>query len=842
MPKTSTRPQTKKYITPNTKRGKQALQYLHKQCDKALNFCQQEGLTTLEDFAEALEEISASDNPKLAIEAKVNEGGLAMRLKQAPDLGYTTGKYLMQHLGYEAQEDLQKFTRQGIENFLNPDAELDELEDESDFESELKFALNDLENEGGKESKDLENLLAENPPKTQQKTQGKERTNSTSNSANKSPKTNSKTSVPLEIDSVLNAAADLSQAAVLQTNEVDGFAMGGTASTLAILTTIVGKAAATKLMDMAKNVQQKGQLSKVAARLKTAQERADKLAEREENIQEYLTETNPNQEALAGLTEEQIDEEEQFAVEADSNHSPLNPSDHPVNRLAQAVSQLDRQINKSQLTDKNENAEPIVDANASFDEQLKQINKALERIEKRLDNLERRIEALEQTLQDSKIASDLDKNETNLIDSYPSPETDINSLSHSSKFTFGKASPRLAECGKILMQLSDLNRQEVQPTDSSRETFPDLDRQNNHLIIKDPKEGEFIVVVYNDTNDSENEKTTVKLYANSNGMKLLDASYNSDSQEWSVKRNNLSDAGLQMIEQWGKNLLPNSALVSEPNNLNTRQVPPPIPSATLYFDGGSRGNPGMAAGAAVLITPDGETHTAAVPLEAATNNQAEYAGLIAGLKKARELEVTRLEVKGDSQLVINQVTGEYQVKNPTLQALHAETQSLLSEFDQVDFTWVERSENALADAAVNQCLDKWAVNTAKTTKLPEYSDLTASCACILYNCSLLFPEETEDGLPIGNAILYADQEGGATTISLETEDGLELFSATVRNQEWTIHNDQLTDEDKETIKSSLPDFEELDGVSEAKSQEIESEKQSKSQRSEQVKRHRQIEA
>jgi hypothetical protein len=71
---------------------------------------------------------------------------------------------------------------------------------------------------------------------------------------------------------------------------------------------------------------------------------------------------------------------------------------------------------------------------------------------------------------------------------------------------------------------------------------------------------------------------------------------------------------------------------------------------------------------------------------------------------------------------------------------------------------------------------------------------------------------------------------------------LELFSATVRNQEWTIHNDQLTDEDKETIKNSLPDFEELDGISEAKTQEIESEKQLKSQRSEQVKRHRQIEA
>ena len=185
---------------------------------------------------------------------------------------------------------------------------------------------------------------------------------------------------------------------------------------------------------------------------------------------------------------------------------------------------------------------------------------------------------------------------------------------------------------------------------------------------------------------------------------------------------------------------------------------------------------------------------------------------------------------------------EYQVKNPSLQALHAETQSLLSEFDQVNFTWVERDENALADAAVNQCLNESAASAAKTPELPESSDLTGTCSQILYNCSLLFPEETEDGLPMGNTILYADQEEDSTTISLEAEDGLELFSATVRNQEWTIHNDQLTDEDKETIKNSLQDFAQLDSINEAKSQEFELEKESKFQGLEQVKREQQLQA
>ena len=378
MPKTAPRPQTKKYITPNTKRGRQALQYLHKQCDKTLHFCQQEGLTTLEDFAQALAEISASDNPKLAIEAKANEGGLAMRLKQAPDLGYTTGKYLMQHLGYQAQEDLQKFTRQGIESFLNPETELDDFEAESDLESELQSALDDLE-----DADDLEDLLAETSPQTQPKTQPKQQHNSTPNSAKKATTNNSKTSAPLEIDSILNAAADLSQSAVLQANEVDGFAMGGTASTLAILTTIVGKATATKLMDMAKTTQQKRQLAQVASRLKTAQERAEELVEREENIQELLTSTHPNQTETTNSVNPEIDEEEQFAVEADFPHLPRPQSDHPVARLAQAVSQLDRQINQSKLTDSQQKQpEPIVDQNASFEEQLKQINKALKRLEK----------------------------------------------------------------------------------------------------------------------------------------------------------------------------------------------------------------------------------------------------------------------------------------------------------------------------------------------------------------------------------------------------------------------------------------------------------------------------
>jgi len=75
-------------------------------------------------------------------------------------------------------------------------------------------------------------------------------------------------------------------------------------------------------------------------------------------------------------------------------------------------------------------------------------------------------------------------------------------------------------------------------------------------------------------------------------------------------------------------------------------------SAILYFDGGSRGNPGRAAGAAVIVLAEGNSLTTTRYMERATNNEAEYTGLIIGLEKAQELGLKSLEIRGDSQLVI----------------------------------------------------------------------------------------------------------------------------------------------------------------------------------------------
>jgi ribonuclease HI len=126
----------------------------------------------------------------------------------------------------------------------------------------------------------------------------------------------------------------------------------------------------------------------------------------------------------------------------------------------------------------------------------------------------------------------------------------------------------------------------------------------------------------------------------------------------------------------------------------------------VHVDGGSRGNPGPAAAGAVVSTPDGEVLTdAAEPIGVATNNVAEYRGLLLGLRLARELGATEVEAVNDSELVAKQVNGTYKVKHPDMKPLHAEAKRALSEFHRWSIRSVPREQNADADALVNQALD-----------------------------------------------------------------------------------------------------------------------------------------
>jgi ribonuclease HI len=128
--------------------------------------------------------------------------------------------------------------------------------------------------------------------------------------------------------------------------------------------------------------------------------------------------------------------------------------------------------------------------------------------------------------------------------------------------------------------------------------------------------------------------------------------------------------------------------------------------AKLSTDGGSRGNPGPAAFGYVLEAEDGTVLAAhGERIGVATNNVAEYRGLVAGLEKAIELAVPEVEVVSDSELLVKQMNGEYKVKNAALRDLSLQAARLAREIGKVSYTAVRREHNELADRLVNEALD-----------------------------------------------------------------------------------------------------------------------------------------
>lgn len=126
----------------------------------------------------------------------------------------------------------------------------------------------------------------------------------------------------------------------------------------------------------------------------------------------------------------------------------------------------------------------------------------------------------------------------------------------------------------------------------------------------------------------------------------------------------------------------------------------------IHVDGGARGNPGPAAIAAVLSSPEGDViDEAKETIGVASNNVAEYRALLLGLQRAKALGGTDVEVVNDSELIAKQVNGEYKVKHPDMKPLHAQAVAAFAEFDHWLIRSVPRAQNAQADALVNQALD-----------------------------------------------------------------------------------------------------------------------------------------
>jgi ribonuclease HI len=127
----------------------------------------------------------------------------------------------------------------------------------------------------------------------------------------------------------------------------------------------------------------------------------------------------------------------------------------------------------------------------------------------------------------------------------------------------------------------------------------------------------------------------------------------------------------------------------------------------VYADGGARGNPGPAGAGAYLLDTSGRAVARIYKyIGETTNNVAEYTALIFGLKEAFRRGAKRVHIRMDSQLVVRQILGEYQVKDPNLQKLYHQVHSLLHEFIAFEIEHIPREKNKEADQLVNLAIDR----------------------------------------------------------------------------------------------------------------------------------------
>ncbi len=166
---------------------------------------------------------------------------------------------------------------------------------------------------------------------------------------------------------------------------------------------------------------------------------------------------------------------------------------------------------------------------------------------------------------------------------------------------------------------------------------------------------------------------------------------------------------------------------------------------TLQFDGGSRGNPGPAGIGVVVSASDGTSLiTLGRFIGRATNNVAEYKALITAMEEALKLGARRILIRGDSELVIKQMKGEYRVKHPDMKPLYAQAQALLAKFDATKIEHNLRGKNALADKLANLAMDRKAdvtdvdgnASSALDTPAPEPTQPGDRFTCSRCGCAI----------------------------------------------------------------------------------------------------------
>lgn len=142
------------------------------------------------------------------------------------------------------------------------------------------------------------------------------------------------------------------------------------------------------------------------------------------------------------------------------------------------------------------------------------------------------------------------------------------------------------------------------------------------------------------------------------------------------------------------------------SSLPTKKVST-IKKAILYADGGSRGNPGIAGAGCALFDIEGkEIDHAVIPCGHQTNNFAEYTGLISGMDLALKNKITDLIVRLDSKLAVEQMSGNWKVKNANIKPLFEKAYTIREKFNHIEFEHVPREQNKRADQLANEAMDQ----------------------------------------------------------------------------------------------------------------------------------------
>lgn len=162
-----------------------------------------------------------------------------------------------------------------------------------------------------------------------------------------------------------------------------------------------------------------------------------------------------------------------------------------------------------------------------------------------------------------------------------------------------------------------------------------------------------------------------------------------------------------MIPRMIPRMLPEIIKNNIQNNSQEAKIFPEI-EYRLQFDGCSKKNPGLSGAGAVIYKYSKEIWSGDLFVGTnATNNYAEYSGLILGLEKAVELNIKTLHVEGDSLLVINQMTGKYKCNSENLIEPHNKAKELAAKFDSINFVHIFRNKNVRADELSNQAVVKY---------------------------------------------------------------------------------------------------------------------------------------